>query len=306
LRLQPGNAILLVDTYGDIHGGIERAIQASINTKVPLMGVRIDSGDLYELTWYARNRIDQAKQDHPDLFSKTGIVLTDGINEAKLIEWNSKSLKEKQAPFPVTHVGIGTNFVAIAAKGNVYKASAIGEQPIAKIGEKLLGSKTSLPGSLLDTLRLYKDGKLVAEVIVDKAEFDLDGFKKSKDAVSYNNELLEKVPEFDEAEFLLVTVFAANAPIITEIDAYCAKWMKTINSIFQRVLSKKVFHYVPGQTRFVYTKPSLAEMRMYAEKEKNKLPDHVKRAENPAKIPQYVSYEIYKRLEKMKGEIKVA
>ncbi len=55
----PGNAVMLVDTYDTIEG-VRRAIAAARETGVTLAGVRLDSGDLLDLSVKARVLLDAA------------------------------------------------------------------------------------------------------------------------------------------------------------------------------------------------------------------------------------------------------
>jgi nicotinate phosphoribosyltransferase len=55
----PGNAVMLVDTYDTVEG-VRRAIAAARSTGVRLSGVRLDSGDLLELSRNARALLDEA------------------------------------------------------------------------------------------------------------------------------------------------------------------------------------------------------------------------------------------------------
>ena len=55
----PEGAVILVDTYDTLEG-VRHAIAASRDTGVPLRGVRLDSGDLLELSREARRILDDA------------------------------------------------------------------------------------------------------------------------------------------------------------------------------------------------------------------------------------------------------
>ena len=59
MRDNPDNAVLLVDTYETLEG-VRRAIEASRRTGIPLLGIRIDSGDLAALARQARALLDEA------------------------------------------------------------------------------------------------------------------------------------------------------------------------------------------------------------------------------------------------------
>jgi nicotinate phosphoribosyltransferase len=91
----PGNAVMLVDTYDTVEG-VRRAIAAARATGVPLAGVRLDSGDLLDLSLKARALLDEA-----------------GMHEARIVP--SGDLEEGQiarltaAGAPIDSFGVGTD-----------------------------------------------------------------------------------------------------------------------------------------------------------------------------------------------------
>ena len=124
LKSMPTNSIMLIDTFEPVQG-IKNAIQAAIEMNVPIDGVRLDSGDLYALSWAGRNLLDEAKKTHPDLFGNTKIYATDGLDEARIYELQQRSLKETGKPLPIDVYGVGTELVNPGPlRGGVYKVSA--------------------------------------------------------------------------------------------------------------------------------------------------------------------------------------
>jgi len=91
----PGNAVMLVDTYDTVEG-VRRAIAAARDTGVPLAGVRLDSGDLLDLSRKARALLDAA-----------------GMSDARIVA--SGDLEERQiarltaAEAPIDSFGVGTD-----------------------------------------------------------------------------------------------------------------------------------------------------------------------------------------------------
>ena len=91
----PGNAVMLVDTYDTVEG-VRRAIAAARITGVSLAGVRLDSGDLLELSKQARALLDGA-----------------GMTAARIVA--SGDLEENQiarltaAGAPIDSFGVGTD-----------------------------------------------------------------------------------------------------------------------------------------------------------------------------------------------------
>ena len=84
----PNNCVFLVDTYDTIQG-VKYAIEAGHELRKKgheMLGIRLDSGDLADLSIKARKLLDEAG------FPKTQIVASDSLNEVKI-----KALKEKGA-----------------------------------------------------------------------------------------------------------------------------------------------------------------------------------------------------------------
>ncbi|HBH18324.1 MAG TPA: nicotinate phosphoribosyltransferase, partial [Cyanobacteria bacterium UBA9579] len=105
-KLYPDNTILLVDTYNTIEG-IKKATRISPKIK----GIRLDSGDFYNLSIEARKILDDAGMQN------TIIVASGDLNEYKI-----KDLIEREAPIDV--FGVGTELVISAdapSLGGLYK-----------------------------------------------------------------------------------------------------------------------------------------------------------------------------------------
>jgi nicotinate phosphoribosyltransferase len=140
---QPGNCVLLVDTYDTLEG-VRHAIEVGrwLRTQgSDLAGIRLDSGDLAWLSQRARGLLDQAG------FQATVIV---GSNE--LDEQVIESLKEQGATISVW--GVGTRLVTgheDGALGGVYKLSAVrrpGGPWTHRIKLSEQSAKVSVPGVL--------------------------------------------------------------------------------------------------------------------------------------------------------------
>jgi nicotinate phosphoribosyltransferase len=115
-RVMPQNCILLVDTYDTIHG-IRNAIRVGQQLKREgrrLAGLRLDSGDLAELSKQARRMLDEAG------FSDTTIVASSDLDEYEI-----ERLKQRGSAIDVW--GVGTRLATAydqPALGGVYKLSA--------------------------------------------------------------------------------------------------------------------------------------------------------------------------------------
>lgn len=158
----PNNCVFLVDTYDTIEG-VKKAIQVGKWLKQQgkkLLGIRLDSGDLADLSIKSRVLLDQAG------FQDAIIVASNELDETIISE-----LKRQGAQINVW--GVGTNLVTAKdqpALDGVYKLSAIrstGEEEWKyklKLSEQML--KVSNPG-ILQVRRFYSNQENVADVIYD-------------------------------------------------------------------------------------------------------------------------------------------
>ena len=296
LKEMPGNSVLLVDTF-NAKQGIVNAIEVSIEMKNPLNGVVLDSGDLYKLSWFAHDKIEQAKQQYPELFKDTQIFLTDELDENKIEGFFTRSQKEKGQEFPAKRYGISTNLGNPGPlTGGVYKLSALranAGQPMVPTmilsGKKhnpnnLLGEKSSLPGEKLDTLRLLDaGGQIVGEVIVDLSLVhgglpEIDALVKNKKAIRMNQKghALQDLPEFKTSTLLLKPVFKRQGAGKTAV-----------------YLNEK-------QTAVKVDKSAeLKAINAYAQQQVASLPEALKKLPKPGKIPLFISPGIYENIKKI-------
>ena len=157
----PNNCLFLVDTYDTIEG-VKKAIQVGQWLKQQgkkLLGIRLDSGDLADLSIKSRLLLDQAG------FQDAVIVASNELDETIISE-----LKRQGAQ--ITVWGVGTNLVTAKdqpALDGVYKLSAIrdpgGEWKYKlKLSEQML--KVSNPG-ILQVKRFQVKHENMADVIYD-------------------------------------------------------------------------------------------------------------------------------------------
>lgn len=138
----PDNCIFLVDTYDTLEG-VKEAIEVAKWLRLqgkPLLGIRLDSGDLAYLSIEARKLLDSAG------FSSAKILATNELNEFLIAD-----LKNQGAKIAVW--GVGTHLVtgySQPALDGVYKLSAIKKGGVwvdkIKLSESM--SKISNPGIL--------------------------------------------------------------------------------------------------------------------------------------------------------------
>lgn len=156
----PDGCVLLVDTYST-ERGIENAIKVAQDLRArghELSGIRLDSGDLVQLSRHARRAFAEAG------FPDVRIVASDDLDERKITELRAKGAK-------IDVYGVGTRLVTggeQAALGVIYKLSAVRESPSEawRLVMKLSSNpaKRSIPGPGHVT-RHMGDGKLIGDSI---------------------------------------------------------------------------------------------------------------------------------------------
>jgi nicotinate phosphoribosyltransferase len=158
----PDDGIFLVDTYNTLQG-VQHAIYLAAKLKAQgfrLVGIRLDSGNLVELSQQARVLLDNAG------FQDTLI-----IGSGELDEYRLQALKEQGAKIAVW--GFGTRLTTAfdqPALDGVYKLAAIRKpggawQYKRKLSDTL--TKVTLPG-ILCIRRFFNETMPVADVIYDE------------------------------------------------------------------------------------------------------------------------------------------
>jgi nicotinate phosphoribosyltransferase len=150
----PENAVMLVDTY-DTLDGVRHAIAASRATGVELKGVRLDSGDLLELSRGARELLDAAGMPG------ARIVASGDLEEGQIAR-----LVAAGAPIDVWGVGtdLGTSRDA-PALGGVYKLVADMPEPgVWRPVAKRSPAKATVPAPK-QVFRSYHNGEMSGDVI---------------------------------------------------------------------------------------------------------------------------------------------
>ena len=166
----PNNCVFLVDTYDTIQG-VRHAVEVGRRLRArghELLGVRLDSGDLAELSVRAREILDEGG------FPGATILASNDLDEYVIT-----SLKEQGAA--ITVWGVGTRLVTAydqPALGGVYKLSAIRDRPEApwqhriKLSEQ--PAKVSTPG-VLQVRRYRAGGRFAGDVVYDQGAPPGDG-----------------------------------------------------------------------------------------------------------------------------------
>lgn len=245
-RTLPNNCVFLVDTYDTLEG-VRKAIQVGQWLKTQgkkLLGIRLDSGDLADLSIKSRALLDEAG------FKDTFIVASNELDEVIISE-----LKRQGARINVW--GVGTNLVTAKdqpALDGVYKLSAIrdpgGEWKYKlKLSEQML--KISNPG-ILQVKRFYLDHTNLADVIYDlsfplKEECQIvDPLDPTKTKL-LKKEWLRKdllIPIFQEGRRVY------HPPSLPEIRQYTQKEMAHFHVGIKRFLNPHL--YVVGMEKSLY------------------------------------------------------
>ena len=235
----PNNGIFLVDTY-DTKSGVYNAIQAGkyLNQNgYKFFGIRIDSGNLENLSKEARKILDE------NGFKDTKIIASGDLDE-----WIIDDLKSKKAPIDIW--GVGTKLVTGYNEPfltGVYKLSMAKKEdcnwiPKMKISEE--NTKTSIPGIL--QVRRYSDG----EYYLGDMIYDITLGVKEEDsdiATSFgnNNQFSDKIEKRD----LLIPIFrhgkrVYNPPEISKIKEYVNYELSKLKPMYKSLMCRKNYPVV--------------------------------------------------------------
>ncbi|MBA3661280.1 MAG: nicotinate phosphoribosyltransferase [Gammaproteobacteria bacterium] len=203
----PQNCVLLVDTYNTLQG-VKNAIQVGQKLRAngdDLIGIRLDSGDLADLSIKARNLLDAAG------FTETTILASNTLDEYVI-----KSLKEQGAK--INAWGVGTNLTTAydqPALDGVYKLSALQNKQgewLYKLKLSEQDIKISNPGRH-QVRRFFYNEKYFIDVI-----YDLNlGISDTPDAILFDtDQTLKHLNDVDGFVDLLSPLFRngqlINAP----------------------------------------------------------------------------------------------
>ena len=170
LKCYPHDGILLVDTY-DTRQGIKNAIRASNETGVPLLGIRIDSGDLAYWSREARKLLDQSGH------RQTLLVASNDLDEFVI----ENLVSVQKAPFDI--FAAGTKIVTaddFEALGGVYK----NKEYLGHDKMKIAAGTTTIPGKT-NVLRAIQEGECAGDIIVRQDDDCVRYGKTDRELVSY-------------------------------------------------------------------------------------------------------------------------
>jgi nicotinate phosphoribosyltransferase len=242
----PNNCIFLVDTYDTI-AGVKKAIEVGKWLKQQgkiFLGIRLDSGDLAELSIKSRHLLDQAG------FQEAVIVASNELDETLISE-----LKRQGAQINVW--GVGTNLITAKdqpALDGVYKLSAIRKPGQAwkyklKLSEQMV--KVSNPG-ILQVKRFSFESENIADVIYN-IKTDLKNDCVLVDPLDPTKERVLK--EGVQGRDLLQPIFRAGAciyalPTLDKIRSFVQQELKGFSVGVKRFLNPHL--YIVGMEKSLY------------------------------------------------------
>ncbi len=204
----PNNCVFLVDTYETIRG-VDRAIEQGLALRErghELAGIRLDSGDLAELSKAARAKLDAAG------FANAAIVASNDLDEYQIT-------KLKQAGAAISIWGVGTRLATAydqPALGGVYKLAALRREPgepwrrMVKLSDTPI--KTSVPG-VLQVRRYRRAGAPVLDVVYDE-EFGPPQAGAVAHDVDPLSDARVTVPDDAEVSDLLIPALRAGKRVV--------------------------------------------------------------------------------------------
>jgi nicotinate phosphoribosyltransferase len=241
-NVMPHYCVLLVDTY-DTLTGVKNAIEIGKKLRGEgheLLGIRLDSGDLAELSIKARQMLDQAG------FEKTQIVASNNLDEYVITD-----LKNKQARISIWGVGtsLSTAYDQPALDG-VYKLSALqdvkGEWNYKlKLSEQAV--KISTPG-ICQVRRFYKGQQLVMDVM-----YDIQAGLADSASMHLAQEPTQtmKVTDYDSYQDLLQPVFKAGQ-VLANTETIHDKRNRCLQQVNQFLAAPRQHPYPVGFDQELY------------------------------------------------------
>ena len=177
-RVFPAHSVLLLDTYNSLNA-LDKIIAAGLRP----FGVRLDSGNIAELSKQVRERLDRAG------LGATKIVASSDLDEYVIAELLAKGAR-------IDEFGVGTALSTSSdapALSGVYKLVACDGKPRIKLTEE--EDKASYPGSK-QVFRFAQDGLYVRDVI-GTAEESYTGSEPLLSCVMRNGRRLAPAPQID-------------------------------------------------------------------------------------------------------------
>jgi len=218
LEAFPNNGVLLVDTYDTVEG-VKKAIKVAKEMGAPLKGIRLDSGDVVELSKIARKLLDEAG------FTETKIIVSGGLDEYRI-----KEILEKGAP--VDAFGVGTKVGTSADSPYidfVYKLVEFNGRPVMKTssGKKMYpGRKQVFREENGDTVGVFGE-ELPGEPLLEK--------------VMENGQPVKRLPTLKESREFFLERFSKLPDELKRIDRkveYPVRISEKLRELYRKTLSE--------------------------------------------------------------------
>ena len=242
----PSHTVFLVDTYDTIEG-VRKAIEVGKwlrDNGKQFLGIRLDSGDLADLSIRSRKLLDAAG------FKNTFIVASNELDETVISDLKRQGAK-------ITVWGVGTHLVTgkeQPALDGVYKLSAIRDpggpwKYKLKLSEQMV--KVSNPG-ILQVRRFKSNNENVADVLYDIHKDISDGCTVVDPFDPTRKKLLKKGLESQD---LLIPIFRKGKrvyklPTLNEMREHTRQELKGFQSGIKRFINPH--QYVVGMEQSLY------------------------------------------------------
>ena len=219
-EVMPNNCVFLVDTY-DTEKGVKKAVQVGKKLRDQghkMVGIRLDSGDLADLSIKARGILDDGG------FPECKIVASNDLDE-----YSVQQLKADGAKIDIW--GIGTKLVTAydqPALGGVYKIAAIRKagqdwKYTIKLSDDQI--KVSTPG-IQQIRRYFIDGELYADAIYDEKL----GISDNPQLVDYHNREAFEIPDNADYKDMLIPIFS-NGKCVYDIPKLSIARERTLSQL---------------------------------------------------------------------------
>ncbi|HIP43113.1 MAG TPA: nicotinate phosphoribosyltransferase [Aquifex aeolicus] len=208
-KLYPQNAVFLIDTYDTLEG--LRKIIKLVKEGIPIIGVRIDSGDVISLTKEVRRMLNENGLDN------VKIIVSGGVDEYKIKTWLG-------ANAPIDGFGVGTKFITSADAPYFDIAYKLVEYE-GKPKYKLSPGKETFPYKR-QIYRYYESGKMSYDESV-KWETERKG-EKLVEKVIEGGRLIKNLPDLKHIREMVMEELSRLPEKLKSIDERCEYEVKIL------------------------------------------------------------------------------
>jgi len=198
-RSFPKKAVFLLDTY-DTMEAAKKVVKLS-SEGIPVVGVRLDSGDIGTLTRQVRRLLDDAG------LKDTKIVVSGGVDEYRIREWLS-------AGCPIDAFGVGTKLMTSSDAPYLDMAYKLVEYE-GKPKVKTSPGKETFPYKR-QVLRFYSDGFMEKDEVVPYGESG--GGEPMVEEVMREGKLVKEIPTLKEVRERLMEEIEKLPPYLRSLD----------------------------------------------------------------------------------------